>query len=101
MPGNIQLPLVLAEQARTFLSWLGQHSELPEDQKKAINEWVENYNAKVLAYIHDKYGHYVMIMANEVSKQVGEQFQEEMNQACDRVTNDYLKQLDKDIFGNG
>lgn len=97
MPGNIQLPLALAEQARTFLSWLGQYSEIPDAQKKAINEWVEQYNTKVLSYVHDRYGHYVMIMANEVSKRVGDEFMAAMNRSCDKAQDEMFDRLEAEM----
>lgn len=97
MPGNIQLPLALAEQARTFLAWLGQYSTIPDAQRNEINEWVDQYNAKVLRYIHERYGHYAMIMANELSKQVGEEFVESMNRSCHKAQQDMFDRLEAEM----
>lgn len=97
MPQNIQLPLALAEQARTFLAWLGQYSVIPEAQRTAINEWVDQYNTKVLRYIHERYGHYAMIMANELSKQVGDEFFAAMNQSCATAQQDLFDRLEAEM----
>lgn len=92
----------MAEAPRIFLAWLGsEESALTPDQKKHINEWRIEHERQVSEYLHEAYGHYVMVMAQALSAQYAHTFWAGMETAVERCNNDYLNELDKDIFGNG
>jgi hypothetical protein len=102
MPGKLEIPFEMAEAPRIFLAWLGsEESTLNADQKKHINEWRIEHEIKLAAFLHDRYGHYVTVMAHALSTQYATKFWNDMNTAVERCNDDYLEQLDRDIFGNG
>lgn len=102
MPRSIDIPFAMAEAPRIFLAWLGsEESALTADQKKTINEWRIEHERQVSDYLHERYGHYVMVIAHALSRQYSQAFWDSMDTAVERANDDYIQQLDKDIFGNG
>lgn len=102
IPGKISIPFAMAEAPRIFLAWLGsEESALTALQKQHINEWRIEHERQVSEYLHEQYGHYVMVMAHALSAQYSHTFWASMSTAVERANDDYLQQLDKDIFGNG
>jgi hypothetical protein len=98
MPGRIEIPFAMAEAPRIFLAWLGsEESTLPADVKKHINEWRIEHEAKLAHYLHDRYGHYVMVMAHAMSTQFAAQFWREMNASCESANQYMFDRLEQEM----
>lgn len=101
MPGRLDIPFTMAEQPRIFLAWLGSDdSTLTADQKKHINEWRAGHEMKLTNYLHDRYGHYVMVMALVYSQQLANAFWENVNKSCQLANQDMFDRLEKELRGD-
>lgn len=100
MPGRLDIPFAMAEQPRIFLAWLGsEDSTLTADQKKHINEWRVEHESELAHYLHERYGHYVMVMAHVYSQQLANAFWADMNASCEKANQDMFDRLEEEMRG--
>ena len=87
------LPFVLADAPRLQMEYLSRHPAISEEDRAAIRDWLDKYNAKLVAYLRNTHGDEAVKRADALSRMAAqmlnrhgqEEFQKREDEIFDRI----------------
>lgn len=100
-PFELPIPYAMEEFPRTFLHLLLVSNETPELLKRDIKTWLDNFEAKLMTYMHSRYGEGVNQVMEMISTSVMQQQQREANMLNKAAEQDILANLEAQLKEDG
>lgn len=96
-PFELPIPYALEEFPRTFLHLLVESKETPDALKRDIQVWLDDFEQKLLEYMHTRYGDGADQVMDMITKSVMQQQHEQAKAHADAATNDILADLERQM----
>jgi hypothetical protein len=100
-PFELPVPYALEEMPRTFLHLLKVSPDIPPQIRGAIEVWLQEYDERMLAFLHQKYGQGVDQLADAITRQVMNQMHAHVDNQARAVERDVLDDLEKQLREEG
>lgn len=66
----ITVPFRFVEALRVSIHTIGNQTEVPEDIRKWIGEWLDNYNSQLVSYMRESYGPGIFPILDQITTDV-------------------------------
>lgn len=96
-PFELPVPYALEEFPRTFLHLLLVSKETPEILKKDIKTWLDDYEQKLMEYMHTRYGEGADQVMDMITRSVMQQQHQAAKAQQNAAANDILADLERQM----
>lgn len=96
-PFELPVPFALEEFPRTFLHLLLVSKKTPEILKRDIKTWLDDYEQKLMDYMHTRYGDGADQVMDMITRSVMQQQHLQAKQQQNAAANDILADLERQM----
>lgn len=100
-PFSLPVPFALEEFPRTFLHLLKTSDQVPAPVKQMITLWLEDFDKRLMDYMHQYYGESVDHIAIQISASVMTQQANYTKTMADNTERDVIEEMEKRLNEEG
>jgi hypothetical protein len=98
-PFELPVPYALEEMPRTFLHLLKISPEVPPQIKSYIDTWLQDFDNRMVEYMHQRYGEGVDQVMDMITRSVMNQQHEHVQSEAKKEEADVLAEFEKQLRG--